>query len=99
MPVSFNSNNLENVLVEINLRKKKWLLVCCYNCQIDDFKDLINDLTNVTLKILCIEPKYFQNSATNETGLSGLHENNSFENLLQKIKPWINCLSKVQKFR
>ena len=29
--VSFNSNNLENVFLEINLRKKNWLLVCCYN--------------------------------------------------------------------
>ena len=25
--VSFNSNNLENLLIEINLRKKNWLLV------------------------------------------------------------------------
>ena len=29
--VSFNSNNLENLLLEINLRKKNWLLVFCYN--------------------------------------------------------------------
>ena len=31
IPDSLNSNNLEYFLVEINLRKKKWLLVCCYN--------------------------------------------------------------------
>ena len=31
VPDSLNSNNLEYLLVEINLRKKKWLLVCCYN--------------------------------------------------------------------
>ena len=31
IPDSLNSNNLEYLLVEINLRKKKWLLVCCYN--------------------------------------------------------------------
>ena len=31
IPVSFNSNTLEYLLVEITLRKKKWLLVCCYN--------------------------------------------------------------------
>ena len=31
IPDSLNSNSLEYLLVEINLRKKKWLLVCCYN--------------------------------------------------------------------
>ena len=31
IPVLFNSNNLEYLLVEISLRKKKWLLFCSYN--------------------------------------------------------------------
>ena len=42
--VSFNSNNLEYLLVEINLRKKKWL-VCCYSPHRSFSKDFLTAIS------------------------------------------------------
>ena len=45
IPVSFNSNNLEYLLAEINLRKKKWILVCCYNPHKKILKDFLTTIS------------------------------------------------------
>ena len=46
IPASFNRNNLGYLLVEISLRKKKWLLVCCFSSH----KSLSKDFRTATSK-------------------------------------------------
>ena len=53
--VSFDSNKLKYLLVEINLRKKKWLLVYCYNPHKSFSKD---SLTIISKEIDSLSSRY-----------------------------------------
>ena len=41
---SFNNNKLEAIFVEINLRKKKWLLSCSYNPHKSEISNHLNEI-------------------------------------------------------
>ena len=41
---SFRNNNIEAMFVEINLRKKKWLLSCSYNPHKSEIMDSLNEM-------------------------------------------------------
>ena len=41
---SFRNNNIEAMFVEINLRKKKWLLSCSYNPHKSEIMDHLNEI-------------------------------------------------------
>ena len=95
VPVSFNSKNIEHVLVEINLRKKKTLLVCCYKCH-KKFSKVF--LTAISKEIDSLFPGYENcliigglNCKIHEESMSNFGQIYGFKNLINDPTCYKNC--------